>query len=551
MSAMTTSYRAPGFRGRRLTLSLAAASVLAVTLPWGAAASAADDPEPTDPPASTAAFSGFSSSAKASPLRVDIYEPTIPIPAEPQAEVSLMYSLASADTSGSKARASYAWPGAPVGEGFKTILENLGLPEQIVAPLAETGYPVQVNAIFPGNDTEEVDEPVPGSIQRASAGDKEAFASAGFSTDGKANDDVEGEGPSGVLPGLDLPGLGGLLGGLLGVENSQEPPTNSLLPEPLSALIDVGGVTSVSRTDNGDRAFAQARANVGDINLLGGLVSLEGVKVLAKATSDGTKGVGDGEVTFGSLTALGQKFRFGPDGFEAVGTGIPVPGFPKDAGKALAMLGLKISAAEPVVQRDGDAVTVTTEGLVLDFDLTVLKTQLRPLLDVVDTLLGLLPEQAAPLTDNLRLLTLLSPRVVLTLGSATAAVDTSQGIDPPTVDPTEPIEEPTEETAPPASSGGGSISTGGGDGTVSSPPVTDSPVATTDGVSNEPTELSAAETPGLPELFSIPTLLILGGLALASLMGTYARRLGLLALGGVGSCPHGLDSGLPDLRKVT
>ncbi len=45
-------------------------------------------------------------------------------------------------------------------------------------------------------------------------------------------------------------------------------------------------------------------------------------------------------------------------------------------------------------------------------------------------------------------------------------------------------------------------------------------------------------------------LLILLGVGLAGLFGTYVRRLGLAALGGSTSCPHGLTSGLPDLRKM-
>ncbi len=55
---------------------------------------------------------------------------------------------------------------------------------------------------------------------------------------------------------------------------------------------------------------------------------------------------------------------------------------------------------------------------------------------------------------------------------------------------------------------------------------------------------------GLPPLFSIPGLLLLGGIALAAVAGSYLRRLGAAALGGGASCSHGLDSGLPDLRKA-
>ena len=61
---------------------------------------------------------------------------------------------------------------------------------------------------------------------------------------------------------------------------------------------------------------------------------------------------------------------------------------------------------------------------------------------------------------------------------------------------------------------------------------------------------AAPAAAGLPPLYSLPGVLLLGGIGLAAVGGTWLRRIGLLALGGVGSCTHGLDSGLPDLRKA-
>ena len=40
------------------------------------------------------------------------------------------------------------------------------------------------------------------------------------------------------------------------------------------------------------------------------------------------------------------------------------------------------------------------------------------------------------------------------------------------------------------------------------------------------------------------------GLGGALLAGSYVRKIGAMVLGGAGACAHGLDSGLPDLRKV-
>ena len=41
-----------------------------------------------------------------------------------------------------------------------------------------------------------------------------------------------------------------------------------------------------------------------------------------------------------------------------------------------------------------------------------------------------------------------------------------------------------------------------------------------------------------------------GTLPTTGLEGEHLRRMGALALGGGAACPHGLDSGLPDLRKA-
>jgi hypothetical protein len=54
----------------------------------------------------------------------------------------------------------------------------------------------------------------------------------------------------------------------------------------------------------------------------------------------------------------------------------------------------------------------------------------------------------------------------------------------------------------------------------------------------------------VPPLYSIPGAILAGGIALAAVGGTWLRKIGVLTLGGAGSCAHGLDSGLPDLRKA-
>ena len=133
------------------------------------------------------------------------------------------------------------------------------------------------------------------------------------------------------------------------------------------------------------------------------------------------------------------------------------------------------------------------------------------------------------------LLTGLSSRMVISLANASATVDTVAPIAPPVIDPEDPEPEaPTGENPNAASP-------------VDTPPTTPGSTDTT----TPPGDLDA--TPlgaGLPPLFSIPGILLYGGIALASVAGSYFRKMGAAALGAGAPCPHGLDSGLPDLRKA-
>jgi hypothetical protein len=530
-----------------------ATALVAAVLPFGPAF--ADDPtespspsETTDPsetPAPTETtepevsrnFGGYTTGAWSAPVKIEIYEPMIPFPSTPQLEVEMAYSEVESDSAQARGRSSFLWPGAPIGEGFKTIIEQFGLPPS----LGKDGYPVQVNSLYPNGPDFESDEPIPGMVQRAGSEDGSAYAETAFSTDGQAQDYDGGEGDDGgLIPGLPLPGLDDLLGGLLGGSNAADggQPSSLGLPPALGAVIDLGGFTSVSKTQTDTITSAVARSSFGDISLLGGLIRIEGLKVRAEASSDGAKGTSSGVSAYGDLIALGQRFAFGPDGFEAVGTHFAIPGLPDQVTDALSMLGVTVSFPKPVYEKDGDAASASVTGMVIEIDMGPLKKILNmlPLADLLD----MIPEQAGQLKDALGLVMGLSSRIVISLANANAKVDTVAPIAPPTVDPTDPATEaPTD------------------DGTDAAPPIDSPPITTPDstdpttGTTDPPDDLEA--TPlgaGLPPLFSIPGILLVGGIALATVAGSYFRKAGAAALGGGAPCPHGLDSGLPDLRKA-
>lgn len=557
---------------KRTLISLSAAAIVGTVLPisGGPAVAGEGDDAPGKP-----AFSGYSSTAWAAPVKVELYEPTIPIPANPQLEVELAYTKVEADSGSSLARASWLWPGDPVGEGMKTFVEQLGLPPQ----LGENGYPVQVNATQPSGEAEQVDEPFPGTVMRAKAGET-TIAQAGFSPDGQVQDgsekdggkDGDGGGTPGLpgLPGLpgmpELPGLpglsttsggGGLLeqfgqaitggAGIAAAEGDPAPDPTSPgapgLPPELAALVDFEGYTSTSKNvATADKVVTTARSALGDVSLLGGTIVLNGVVVTSTSSSDGTKGFAGGKATLGGIAIAGQEFSFGPDGFEAAGQHTDIPGLPNDPAKALEQLGVKIELPTPVRTTKGDQATSDMAGLRVDIDTSVLRKQLDvlPLDDLVDALPGDPPE----LKSTLQTILGLSPRVVVTLGNASTKLDTVQGLDLPTGDI--PDNDPGDSGAAggPNAGGGASTPAAGSPSAVDPGPAGDSPSA--DGDLDD----AALAGSGLPPLYSIPGAILVASIALAAVGGTWLRKMGAIALGGSGSCTHGLDSGLPDLRKA-
>jgi hypothetical protein len=519
----------------RITVPFAAAGLAALALPWSTA-TAGDEP----------AFAGYNSSAWAAPVQVEVYEPTIPIPADPQFDVEMAYSRVEAETGLGRGRGSWLWPGDPVGEGAKTFVEQLGLPPE----LGERGYPVQVNSTYPTGPESQADEPFPGTIMRTSADGRSVTAQVGYSPDGQAQDPDTG-GNGGGTPGTPgLPSVPGLRGGLqdfgaaiTGSQQADEPdPSGGApgVPKELSALVDFTGYTSTSTAETGaDLVSTVSRSSVSDVSLLAGLITVESVHTRLVTASDGKAATAKGDSDVGRLSIAGNAFTIGPDGVEAAGQQAPIPGLPDDPAKALAALGVQLHLPKPQLDHQGDASSGLVQGIRIEIDTTQLHSKLAavPLGDVV----GAIPDEAKQLKSALQAAIGLSPRIVISLGNSGTATDTVPPIDLPDT-PTA----PTGDTTTPAAGGSGGGS--GGSAPPGSAPgaPTDTGAPSADGNLTDAAPMGA----GLPPLNSIPGALTVGGIGLAAAAGTWLRKLGLVALGGTGSCPHGLDSGLPDLRKA-
>lgn len=498
-------------------------------------------------------FSGFTTHAHATPLRIELHEPAIPVPATPQLEFNFSYTkVDGASGPIGTARASAMWPGDAVGEGLKTFGEQLGLP----GALTDGGYPAQVNAQSPGETQSAAQEFLPGSVGRVSTSDKRATAKVGYGTVG----DVEEDDPSGgsstkppnLLDMLQDPGasLTGVIGGLLGTNPSKDvtPPSGSPLGA-LGALVSVAGMDSASTTvydPDADTVTASATARLGRIKLLAGLIQLDGVDVVTKTVSNIAGGAKvSKKVLIGGMSVAGNRFGYTGTGFEAMGKENPIPGLPDDPMQALAKLGVSFHLGKVTQKTEGASGAISAEALRITIDTAPLLSLLPklPLNDLVSQLPDL-PGQAAILKGLIVALGDAHPRLDLVLGQAATNAQTVAGID--------------------GGDGGDGGGDGGDGGTVAPPtdggtPPIDSgtpPLAGPGTPETGPETTPPGDLPGtiptsaLPALGSVPMALILGGMLLAGGLGWYIRRAGMVLFGGASTCTHGLKAGIPDLRKV-
>lgn len=522
---------------RRTTRTTAALLALGLVAGSGAAAML-----PAQAVVPAAAYGGFATISTASPLKIEFFEPAIPIPTEPQFELDYSYTRVLGDSGPSAtARASAMWPGPAVGEGLKTFGEQLGFP----SPLTDGGYPVQVNAGYPGEETQAASEPFPGMVQRVNAGEKRTVAKAGYTPSGDlAEGDPDGAAdstdPLEALSGGDLTALGNMLTGASTGNEDNPVPTNPM--GALSLLVDFDGMTSVSSAEyDGDQVIAKATSRIGEIRLLTGLIKLTGINVVTKVTSSLGGGAKTSQtVDVGGMTIAGQKFAYGPEGFNVAGSKTPVPGLPTNAADLLKMLGVTIEVPTPVVTQDGLSGSVDAAAVRITMDTKPLRSKLPQL--PLDELVGQLPDlqQGNVLKGMLLSLNTFAPKIVLHLGQSFASATTVTAFDFGSTGDT-----PAVAPAGTAGAAGtGAAGTGAGAATGELPPAADASAAVT-----TPVE-TLSSIPGLPPLGSIPMLLMLAGLALAGGVGWYLRRAGGILFGGAAACSLGLKAGIPDLRKV-
>ncbi|HEX2701586.1 MAG TPA: choice-of-anchor P family protein [Acidimicrobiales bacterium] len=241
-----------GAAGGRWARLLGAAVVALAVSATGPASAGADDV--------TDQFGGFELLARGNGLQVTYDSPGL-VPQSPAFQASIPEALASSSSGTNYALASLAYPGAVLAD-LSTVLaqSNPDLPA-VVPP-----YPVRAQAFFPSGPT--------------------AQTQSGGSAEMRAVTDAASSQAVAFYAGTDV-----------------------------GPLVRSGSVTgnSATRVEQG-RVTSRARVEVGDVDLLGGLIHAESVVTDLVAVSDGRTSASEGQTTVHGLTVLGLAATVDGDG---------------------------------------------------------------------------------------------------------------------------------------------------------------------------------------------------------------------------------------------
>jgi hypothetical protein len=488
------------------------------------------------PSAADTSLGGYSGVAQAEAIRIQIFEPTIPIPTDPgkpQIDGGIAYTKSNTDTGPvTRATSSYLWPGDTIGDGFGALVGN-----------DKAQYAIQVNSRYPETAT----SPAKNAAQLTD-GNGMTTSTDGFNTQAS----VTGLGIAG--PGTDLlGGIGKGLRNLPGIGNPTASPGKDLpsLPLPvgqmLAALATVQNVHSDSSVVVGQKSVTStAHAYMSNISLLGGLINIDSMRVTSTTVSDGKTAKTSGSIRPGAVTVAGTDLGLVGKGVQLGDSSTKLPDLPSAVTDLLSKIGVEIDYAPSTRTADGATAALASDALVVSIDTQPLKTALNVggLVGPLQDLISKIPHIGSTLGPLLGL----GPKIVIRIGdvysTATAA--------PAYVGPTGP---PTGGNPTPGgghTGGGGNpvvppVNTGGGTPINTGPgvplPSQSTPGTTTPGTTTQPSAFT------LPGLGDVPKALIIGGLALAVVAGWLFRVFSGFILGGAGSCAHGLATGVPDLRK--
>jgi hypothetical protein len=504
---------------------------------------------------------------------MEIYDPKIPIPAQPgkpNLEFDISYTRAGYGSGPTgAATASFLWPGDAIAFGLGQLFNS-----------PNVKYPILTNVQYPGASPDATMQPVPGSYMQSHT---DANGSTSVSSFGLP---LPGTGPS--LPGQSPTGApsspsssGGLLGGLLGggllggaLPQPQLPDLGSLVRflTGQSALVDVQGERSQSSaTVTNGRAVATAESDAGKLLILGGLIEFDGLKVTSQSTSDGVKGTSTGNVDYGSMSVAGVNFGITANGIQTPFGMVALPQLPNAMNQVLAPLGISVALpAASDVSKD-TAGEMFSHGLQITIDTAKLKAML-PLTPVLNQLFAQIPPSLtsglpAPLPSLIQTLPQLAPKIVLTVGSAKSKADASPAIDVSGGVSGGPTSQPSSAagisggtsgsssgtTGSDAGSVGGSSGgvggTGGSVGGTTGGGTTGGTAGGTAGGAKPSPPMQNTAAKVTPAAFGgLPGQLLVGAAVVACVAAWGLRKYSTLLFGGAG-CEAGHSTGVPDLRE--
>jgi|GEM_PF-3421845 len=550
-------------RGGALVAAVALGA-LATPAAWAGPAPA---PRPADS-GSSSSLGGWTVSASAAPVTMEIYDPKIPIPAQPgkpNLEFDISYTRAGYGSGPTgAATASFLWPGDAIAFGLGQLFNS-----------PNVKYPILTNVQFPGASPDATMQPVPGSYMQSHT---DANGSTSVSSFGLP---LPGTGPS--LPGQapssapsSPASSGGLLGGLLGgtLPQPQLPDLGSLIRflTGQSALVDVQGERSQSSaTVTNGHAVATAESDAGKLLILGGLIEFDGLKVTSQSTSDGVKGTSTGNVDYGSMSVAGVNFGITANGIQTPFGMVALPQLPDAMNQVLAPLGISVALpAASDVSKD-TAGEMFSHGLQITIDTAKLKAML-PLTPVLNQLFAQIPPSLtsglpAPLPSLIQTLPQLAPKIVLTVGSAKSKADASQAIDLSGGASGGPTTQPSgagtsggtigssggtggsDTSGGVGGSSGGSVGgTGGVGGSTGGGTTGGTAGGTAGGVKPSPPMQNTAAKVTPAAFGGLPGQLLVGAAVVACVAAWGLRKYSTLLFGGAG-CEAGHSTGVPDLRE--
>lgn len=492
------------------------------------------------PAGADTSLGGYSGVAQAEVIRIQIFDPTIPIPADPgkpQIDGGIGYAKSSADTGPvTRATASYLWPGDVIGDGFGQLAGN-----------DKAQYMIQVNSRYP----ETASAPAKNTAQLTN-GNGMTTSTDGFHT--KAT--VTGLGIAGPDTDL-LSGIGEGLRNLPGFGGPSAPPTKQLPPAPvpvgelLAGLATVQNVKSTTDVDIVDKTITStAQTFMSEVSLLDGLITIDGMKLVSTTMSNGKKAVTTGSLDAAAITVAGVKLGIGGKGVDFGGSDASLPDVPSSASDLLAKIGIGVQFAPTERTVDGATGSLAATGLVFSIDTQPLKTALNvggliaPLQDAISKI-PKIGSQLGPLLG-------LGPKIVFRVGDVASSATAAPAYVPPPIKSGGSGGNPGGSGGNPGGVGNpgggtGPIDTGGGTGPIDNGGGT--LPGTNDQTPGTVTPPSQAAGFSLPGLGTVPRLLVLGALAAALAFGWLFRSAGAFILGGSRACAFGLSTGVPDLRK--